>query len=186
MKAIHNVGVMKDLTVDGAGEVNDRGSEWGKIVKEFRINQRTTEPHSPWQNRAEAEIKELKKGIRRATRRAGSPYRLWDYCGEWVSAIRRFTAHEIPSLEGRVPAESIEGNTPDISEYAQFDWYQYVWFHDAESFPQDIRKLGRWIGVAHDVGAALTSWILPPSCRPVTRTTVSPLTEEELRSPAVL
>jgi hypothetical protein len=184
-KTIQDVGIMRDLTVDGAGEVNDRKSDWGQIVKEYRINQRTTEPHSPWQNKAEAEIREVKKGIRRATRRTGSPFRLWDYCGQWVSAIRRLTAHDVPTLEGRVPAELIEGNTPDISEYAQFDWYQPVWYVDpAVSFPTDNKKLGRWIGVAHDVGAPLTSWILPASGRPVARSTVSPFTEEDAMTPA--
>jgi hypothetical protein len=38
MKTIHEIGVMKDLTVDGAGELNGKGSGWGQIVKEFRIN----------------------------------------------------------------------------------------------------------------------------------------------------
>ena len=38
-----------------------------------------------------------------------------------MAAVRRLTAHEIPGLDGRVPSEAIEGNTPDISEYAQFD-----------------------------------------------------------------
>jgi hypothetical protein len=167
MKTIHDIGVMKDLTVDGAGKMNEKGSSWGQIVKEFRINQRTTEPHSPWQNRVEAKIQELKKGIRRTMGKARMPYRLWDFCGEWVSAIRCYMAHKIPSLEGRVPAESIEGNTPDISEYAQFDWYQYVWYHDPESFPGDNRKLGHWIGVANNVGTPLVSWILPTSCHPI-------------------
>jgi hypothetical protein len=182
MKTIHKVGVMKDLTVDGAGEMHEKKSSWGQIVKGFRINQRTTKHHSPWQNCVEAEIRELKKGIRWAMRRrVRTPYRLWDFCGEWVSAIRRLTAHEIPSLEGKVPAESIEGNTPDISKYAQFDWYQLLWYHDPESFPADNRK----IGMAQDVGAPLTSWILPASCRPIARSTVSPLTDEELRTPDV-
>jgi hypothetical protein len=75
MKMIHGVGVMKDLTVDGAKEeMNENSKQWGQIVKEFRTNQRTTEPHSPWQNQAEAEIRELKKGIRLAMRRARTPY----------------------------------------------------------------------------------------------------------------
>jgi hypothetical protein len=185
-KTIQDVGIMKDLTVDGAGELNDKSLQWGKIVKEHRINQRTTELYSPWQNRAEAEIREIKKGIRRATRRTGSPYRLWDYCGQWVSAIRRLTAHDITSLDGRVPAELIEGNTPDISEYAQFDWYEPVWYKDpAIPFPKDNRRLGRWIGVAHDAGAPLTSWVLPASGRPVARSTVSSFTAEDKITPSV-
>ena len=47
-----------------------------------------------------------------------------------MAGIRRLTAHDIPTLQGRVPTEAIEGNTPDISEYAQFDWYQGVWYID--------------------------------------------------------
>jgi hypothetical protein len=80
----------------------------------------------------------MKRGIRRATLRARYPKRLWDFCGEWVAAIRRLTAHDIPALQGRVPCEAMEGNTPDISEYVQFDWYQYVWYIDpAVPFPED-------------------------------------------------
>ena len=47
-----------------------------------------------------------------------TPQRLWSYLGQWVAAVRRLTAHEHPNLDGRVPAEAIEGQTPDISEYA--------------------------------------------------------------------
>jgi hypothetical protein len=123
-KMIQDLGITRNSTVDGAGKLNNKKSGWGQAVKEYRINQRTTEPHSPWQNKAKAEIREAKKGIHRATRRTGSPYQLWDHCGQWVSAVSRLTAHKIPSLEGRVPAELIEGSTPDISKYAQFDWYK--------------------------------------------------------------
>jgi hypothetical protein len=85
----------------------------------------------------------------------GSPFR--DYCGEWgVSTVRQLTAHDIPSLlaGGRVPASEIVGGfTPNISDYAQFNWYEYVWIYDPTvQFPADARKLARWIGVAHDVG----------------------------------
>lgn len=52
--------------VDGEGEVNGKSSEWGQGIKEYRINQQMTEPYSPWQNKAESEIQEIKKGIRQA------------------------------------------------------------------------------------------------------------------------
>jgi hypothetical protein len=47
MKTIHKVGVMKDLMVDGTGEMNEKKSSWGQIVKEFRIDRCTIESHSP-------------------------------------------------------------------------------------------------------------------------------------------
>ena len=183
-EVIRTVGVPKELVSDGArAEIYGR---FGAVATEYRIKQRATEPYSGWQNRAEAAIREIKRGIKRATQRARSPKRLWDYCGEWVAAIRRLTAHDIPSLHDRVPCEVIEGNTPDISEYAQFEWYQYVWYHDpAVKFPDDPKKLGRWIGVAHDVGSPMTFWILPASCRVLARSTVSPLSQDELDDPLV-
>ena len=201
-EVVRTVGVPKELVSDGAkAEVHGRfaavANEYrikqrstepysGWQNREYRIKQRSTEPCSGWQNRAEAAIREIKKGIKRATLRARSPKRLWDYCGEWVAAIRRLTAHDIPALQGRVPTELINGNTPDISEYAQFDWYQLVWYIDpAVRFPDDSRKLGRWIGVAHDVGSPMTFWVLPKSCRVVARSTVTPLTEDELSDPVV-
>ena len=83
-----------------------------------------------------------------------------------------------------MPSEVIEGNTPDISEYGQFDWYQCVWYLDpAVPFPEDAKKLGRWIGVAHDVGSPMTYWILPASCRVIARSTVTFLSQDELNDP---
>jgi hypothetical protein len=138
--------------VDGAGKLNKK--EWLQIVKEYRINQRVCESYRPWQNKAEAEIREIKKGIRRAIQQTGSSYRLWDFCGQWLSTVRRLTAHNILKLEGCVPTKYIEGNTPDILEYAHFDWYEQVWYHDPEvAFPKDNKQLGHWIGVAHNVGS---------------------------------
>jgi hypothetical protein len=103
-----------------------------------------------------------------------------------VAAIRRLTAHNIPALQGRVPSEVIEGNTPDISEYAHFDWYQHVWYIDpAVQFPDDSRKLGRWIGVARDVGSPMTFWVLPQTCKVLARSTVTPLMEDELKNPEI-
>lgn len=181
-EVIRTVGVPKEIVSDGAkAETQGRFAE---LAREYRIKQRQTEPYSGWQNRAEAAIREIKRGIRRATLRARSPKQLWDFCGEWVAAIRRLTAHDIPALQGRVPCEAMEGNTPDISEYVQFDWYQYVWYIDpAVPFPEDSRKLGRWIGVAHDVGSPMTFWILPQSCKVLARSTVTQLTDDELKNP---
>jgi hypothetical protein len=47
----------------------------------------------------------------------------------------------------------VVGRTPNISEYLDFQWYETIWYldHDA-NFPEDERKLGKWLGVAHFVG----------------------------------
>lgn len=48
---IQQNGVMENLVVDGDPTMAYK--EWRKTVRQFRINQQTTEPYSPWQNRAE-------------------------------------------------------------------------------------------------------------------------------------
>ncbi|EEC42806.1 predicted protein [Phaeodactylum tricornutum CCAP 1055/1] len=146
---------------DGSKEQGG-GKHWREIEQRHHIHHHVTEPHSQWQNRAEGEIREIKKAVRHRLQVSRAPRRLWCFCCEWVSAIRRLTAHDIPALNGRVATELLEGDTPDISEYAQFDWYEPVWFIDPTSaFPEMKKKLGRWVGVASDVGQAMTFWILP-------------------------
>ena len=96
------------------------------------------------------------------------------------------TAHDISGLGDRVPTEIVEGNTPDISECIQFDWYQYVWYFDpAVQFPEDAKRIGQWLGVAHDVGRPMCFWVLLRSCRVVARSIVQALTEDDLADPAM-
>jgi hypothetical protein len=64
-EVVRTVGVSKELVSDGAkAEVQGR---FAAVANEFWIKQRRTEPYSGWQNRAEAAIREIKKGIKRAT-----------------------------------------------------------------------------------------------------------------------
>jgi hypothetical protein len=63
-----------------------------------------------------------------------------------------------------IGCEEVIGETPDISEWIDFDFYDWVWYHDppdtmAET-TEEIRKLGKWLGVANQAGSALTYWIL--------------------------
>jgi hypothetical protein len=59
MDFIHESGVPAWLVVDNALEQNY--ARWNKIQREFHILQTNMEPYSPWQNRAESEIRELQK-----------------------------------------------------------------------------------------------------------------------------
>ena len=68
---------------------------------------------------------------------------IWDYCGQWVAAIRILTALDIAQLDGRVPAEFVLGTTPDISVYALFEWYEYVYYwNPIATFPHEKKCLG--------------------------------------------
>jgi hypothetical protein len=181
MNFIHDVGIPKDLTSDNSQELGaGRKSRWADIVREFGIRQKFSEPFSPWQNRAESAIRELRKDVRRAMSRSKSPRRLWDYCVQCAAAKGRVTAHSLPSLAGRVSHEILSGHTLDISELIQFVWYEPIWFFDPNaSFPYEKKCLGRWIGVAHDVGAPLCSWILSRTGQILARSSVISLSHDD-------
>jgi hypothetical protein len=139
-----------------------------------------TEPHSPWQNHTEGVIKEVKRHTQHFMSRTHTPKKLWDYCLTYVCELRNRLALPLYQLHGRTPHEVLTGNTPDISEYLEFEWYQPIWVYDTTAFPEQRRTIGRWIGVAHRIGQAMCYWILPPSGIPIVRSTVQPISKDEL------
>ncbi|MGH7954900.1 MAG: hypothetical protein ACREOZ_02950 [Gloeomargaritales cyanobacterium] len=60
---IKDIGIPQLLLTDNAGE--ETGTEWERVRKNYLIKQKWTEPYSPWQNKAEREIRDLKKQFRR-------------------------------------------------------------------------------------------------------------------------
>lgn len=183
MRFIHQVGVPKYL-LTGRAQEEMRG-EWGQIVKKYRVRKRTTESHSPWQNRAEAKIRELKKLTRRALRSNNTPSEFWCYAIEWAARIRSYTAHDSINLGSRTPEEHITGTTPDISEYIHFTWSQWIWYKEPTPFPGTDVHLGKWMGVAQDVGQAMTYWVLTSKRTIIARSSIAPLSNIDLRDPTL-
>ena len=60
------------------------------------------------------------------------------------------------------PIQYQQGVTPDISVYLlQFTFWEPILYLDHEAvWPSSTERAGRWIGVAHAIGDALTYWIL--------------------------
>ena len=78
MYMIEDIGIPFEMHVDGAKEENL--GRWEEVRKACLIKQTQTEPYSPWQNRAESGIRELKKMVERLMLRSRSPECLWDFC----------------------------------------------------------------------------------------------------------
>jgi hypothetical protein len=163
---IHNAGIPEWLITDGSKEQSSR--EFEDTVRKYHIRHTFTEPHSPWQNRAETEIKELKKKIRLMTRKKQSPKRLWCYCGTLAAALRRLTASSHPQLAGNSPTMHVTGDTAEISAYTDIEWYDWVEYIDNDG----DTKFGRWLGVSEIHGGGNASWVLPISCIPIARSSV--------------
>jgi len=178
---MQDIGIPSDLHSDNANELTQ--GKMRELLKEFWIKPSQSEPHSPWQVRAELAIREVKKAVRDTMQRTKAPLRLWDYCTTYQCELRNLIAHPLYQLNGRTPYELVVGRTPDISEYLDFAWYDDVWYYDQDvQFPDARRKLGKWIGVAHRIGQALCYYVLPSNGIPIVRSTVQALTEEELRA----
>jgi hypothetical protein len=83
---IKEVAIPQTLLSDGSKE--QQLGKFKDMCRKYHIRRQFTVPYSPWQNLAEASIRELKSCIRQAMRRSRSPKALWCYCGRWIAAIR--------------------------------------------------------------------------------------------------
>ena len=79
--------------------------------------------------------------------------------------------------------EQITGETPDISEYLDFGFYDWIWYKDNAGLGEN--KIGRWLGVAHQVGNLMSYWILTNTGHVISRTTVQRITNLELSTDEV-
>ena len=178
---IHEVGVPTEIHTDGSKEQTH--GNWKKICQRHSIYRTWNEPYSPWQNLAEKAGGIIKARSRDMMRRTNTPLVLWDYCVEYNAELRTLTASNNINLSGRTPYELVMGYTPDISELVEFEWYQWVWYHDPSSSERTL--LGRWLGPAHNAGQGLAYYILNGNGEVVMRSTVVPVSKEELSQPAV-
>lgn len=178
MEIIQDIGVPSALHCDGAREL--QYGKWKEICQDYGIRQSVTEPYSPWQNRAELGIREAKKSIHRLMSSTKTPKPLWDYCAAYVAEITCLTVNDLFAVHGRTPYEIVTGNTPDITEYTEFAWYEAVIYYEDAIFPNPKEHIGRWLGVAHRVGQALCYWILNKSGKVLACTSIRKITSDEL------
>jgi hypothetical protein len=82
---IQDVGIPSIIHSDGAPELSK--GHWKELCRMHGIKETITEPHSPFQNRAEINIRELKKQTRRLMQSTSTPLRLWDMCACYVSEL---------------------------------------------------------------------------------------------------
>jgi hypothetical protein len=180
-----DVGIPDNLTSDGAPEIVGRNTEFTKEVNRMKIRMRRAEVGRSNQNyAAEREIGELKKRWRNRMLRQRVPKRLWDYGLIYEANI----LNRVPRGKNtRTGLETVTGETPDISEWTDFGFYDRVWVYDHKKIELDGtgRRLARWLGVAHRVGSDLCYWLLLSTGHVVARTTVQHVTREDIINPEI-
>jgi hypothetical protein len=151
-------------------------SEWKRWIKKYSIEPKYTEPYSPFQNKAELDIREHKRMIKRYQDNTRSPQRLWNYLVNLCANIRKsFIAGIHPDLQGHSAFEHVHGWTPDISNHVMHSWFEVVSYQGNDN----ERKLARWLGPAEDYGGGDAAFLLPKSVKPIVRRTSWCLTPNE-------
>ncbi len=75
--------------------------------------------------------------------------------------------------------------TPNISEWLDFEFYDLVWWWDWPNKPNindEMKWLGRWLGMSHHVGSDLCYWIVTDSGQVVSKMSVEHVTGEDYLS----
>lgn len=93
-------------------------------------------------------------------------------CTLYTTDLRNWIVRPLHQQHGRTPFEILTGNTLDIIEFLEYEWYQPVWYNEPTSFSAQRKHLAKWIGVAHRVWQAMCYWLLKESGIPLTRTTI--------------
>ena len=174
---IQLIGIPRKMHTDN--HLNFAQGEFKRACGKFGILQSFTEANSPWQNRAESAIGDVKSYARRLMMHSQTPVRLWCFCYEFSADLLSLCATNRYDLQGRSAYEHVVGYTPDITEYVSFSWYQWVYYWDQDA---KEKKLGRWLGPAHQIGQALCYYILVDNAEFIARSTVIPVPDADLLS----
>jgi hypothetical protein len=137
------------------------------ILRHYNVRQEFSEPNQQNQNPAERRIQDVKHSVEATMDRTNTPAEYWLLCTLFI--VYLFNLLALDSLGGLTPTQVACGYVPDISALLHFRWWEPVYYLDDDgSFPSDSKeKLGRWVGVAENVGDALTWWILTEDTKKV-------------------
>ena len=174
---IHDFGVPQFLTFDGHKSQVGAGSLFMRTVRKHHIKFRVSEPRKPEQNPSEGGIREIKRRWYHLMMKKKVPKRLWDFGITWICETGNLAVSSSRYANGRTSIEIITGDTPDISEYIDFGFYDWVTYRSNAGLGE--LSIGRWLGVSHKVGQLMSYWILTKYGKVISCTTVQQLTELE-------
>ena len=74
--------------------------------------------------------------------RSRAPNKLCYLCLIYVTYTHSLTDHSIYRLDDRNQYEILAGDTPDIYEFVEYEWYAPVWYLETRKFLGDNFELG--------------------------------------------
>ena len=162
------------------------GKDFVEILRHYCIGQQFSEPYQQNQNTAERRIQDVKARANTVMDRTATPPEYWLLC--LLYCVYLFNVLSLDSLGLQTPTQVACGYIPDVSPLLHFHWWEPVYYLDDDGqFPSATKeKLGRWVGVAENVGDVLTWFVLTDDTkrvipRSVVRTATDP-TQLNLRA----
>ena len=133
-------------------------TKFQQVIRKSTIDYHVSQPYRPNENPAEQSIREVKKRWYQLQSKTGAHDRFVDYEISYIHETGNLTVNSSKYAQNRTPIEIITGETPDISEYLDFDFYDWVTYKTNAGV--GAPELGRWLGVSHRVGPIMSYWIL--------------------------
>jgi len=166
--------------------VDGHRSQKSPTVKRFCDQIGTTlrvlETGTPWANRAELHIGLLKEAVRRDMRESNSLMSLWCYCIERRVKIHNAVPRPNFQNKGLSPYAATFGTPDDISKVCNYGWYEWVYYRDSGSFPENKEKLGRVLGPIPNEGNEMAQAVLNSKGKGIPRRTIRKLHKTEIHS----
>jgi hypothetical protein len=177
---LHKYGAPIKMIMDDSKE--QMFGEFDRKLKDADVISHPIEPYSPWQDLVELMIRELKKSSRRLMAMKAVRKRLWDDALEWEATIKRHMYHYSLELQGEVPETLMISQTADISALAEIGFFDWVWWYDEPaSFPDEKRKIGRYLGPSCNHGSEMCSKIFKANGNTRHTATFVALTDDKMQ-----
>ena len=123
---VHNFGAPMHLTFDGHQSQVGKKTWFFWGLHKYKIEHHVSSPRRPNENPAEGTIREIKRRFFIIMRKLKVPKRLWDYLIIWICETSNLSISSTKYASGRTLIEIITGDTPDISKYLDFSFYDWV------------------------------------------------------------
>ena len=177
IKFTDNVGIPDLLVTNGVTKFTGKGTEFMKEACHMRIHLHTTKQGQKNQNHAaKREIGMLANCWKLRLAKKNVPKRLWDFGLVYEAEIMSRMASRSNNRKGY---EEVMGQTPDISEWLDFEFYDLVWWLDRPTKPDVtdyVHWLAWWLGISHHVGSDLCYWLIMDTGKIISKSSVEHVT----------
>ena len=135
---------------------------WKQYLRRYNCNDGWIEPYNSWQNPAERALATHKNLLDKMLMITGCDLEAWFKLSQYICGIQNRLAKE--KLDWRTSYDIREGETPDITPYLLFMFWELVYYYEPKNvagrFPNTKEGVGRWLGVAENHGDTMSFWIL--------------------------